>query len=141
MNCGNAGLNCRARHLPDTIRSLIPAVHSSPDCIQPAAIIILPCQNSLTIKPLTFLTSKRFFMQRYNMFDHIHKGLRAMLYETALLIKHADFWNVEEAEAVIERINDVIHSFEQHADTEDTYVFPAVRKYEPSVADVFEQEH
>jgi Hemerythrin HHE cation binding domain len=80
-------------------------------------------------------------MQRYNMFNQIHKGLRALLYETALQVQHADFWNVEETEAVIDRIGEVVVLFEKHAHTEDTYVFPAVEKYEPSVADAFEQEH
>ncbi|MDP4263376.1 MAG: hemerythrin domain-containing protein [Bacteroidota bacterium] len=80
-------------------------------------------------------------MQQYNMFNQVHKGLRALLYETALQIQHTDFWNVEEAEAVIERINEVVALFEKHAYSEDTYVFPAIEKYEPSVADAFEQEH
>jgi hemerythrin superfamily protein len=75
------------------------------------------------------------------MFNQIHKGLRALLYETALDIQHTDFWNVEETEKVIERIQDVVKLFEKHAFSEDSYVFPAIEKYEPSVADAFEQEH
>jgi iron-sulfur cluster repair protein YtfE (RIC family) len=80
-------------------------------------------------------------MQRYNIFNQIHKGLRAMLCETALQMQHADFWNVEEAEKVIEKINEVVRLFEKHAHSEDSHVFPAIEKYEPSVADAFEQEH
>lgn len=80
-------------------------------------------------------------MQRYNMFNQIHKGLRALLYETALEIQHTDFWNVEEAEEVIEGINEVVRLFEKHAHTEDNFVFPAVGKYDPAIADAFEQEH
>jgi iron-sulfur cluster repair protein YtfE (RIC family) len=75
------------------------------------------------------------------MFNQVHKGLRALLYETALQVQHTDFWNVEEAEATIESINEVVRLFEKHAHSEDTYVFPAIEKYEPSVADAFEQEH
>ena len=80
-------------------------------------------------------------MQRYNIFNQIHKGLRALLYETAQQIQHTDFWNVDEATTVIEKIHEVVRLFEKHADSEDNYVFPPIEKYEPSVADAFEQEH
>jgi len=80
-------------------------------------------------------------MQRYDMFNQIHKGLRALLYETALQIQHTDFWDVDEAEEAIGRINEIVRLFEKHAYSEDSHVFPAIEKYEPSVADAFEQEH
>jgi iron-sulfur cluster repair protein YtfE (RIC family) len=80
-------------------------------------------------------------MQRYNIFHQVHKGLRALLYETALQVQHTDFWNVEEAEDALERIEEVIRLFDKHAHSEDTLVFPAVEKYDPAVADAFEQEH
>ncbi|HEY6503823.1 MAG TPA: hemerythrin domain-containing protein [Chitinophagaceae bacterium] len=80
-------------------------------------------------------------MQRYNIFHQVHKGLKALLYETALQVQHTDFWNVEEADDAIDRIKEVIRLFEKHADSEDTLVFPAVEKYDPAIADAFEQEH
>ena len=80
-------------------------------------------------------------MQRYNIFHQIHKGLRAMLHETALHIQHADFWNIEETEEVMERTNELVRLFDKHAHSEDTHVFPAVEKYDPAIADAFEQEH
>jgi Hemerythrin HHE cation binding domain len=80
-------------------------------------------------------------MQRYNIFHQVHKGLRALLYDTAIQLLHTDFWNVEEADETIDRINEVIRLFEKHAHTEDTKVFPAVEKYDPAIADAFEQEH
>jgi hypothetical protein len=80
-------------------------------------------------------------MQRYNIFLQVHKGLRALLYETALQLQHTDFWNVEEGDNAIEMISDVVCLFEKHASTEDTLVFPSVEKYDPAVADAFEQEH
>lgn len=90
---------------------------------------------------LNHLTIKPFSMQRYNIFHLVHKGLRALLYETALQVQHTDFWNVEQAEQTIDRIKELIKLFDKHADTEDSFVFPAVEKYEPSVSDAFEQEH
>ncbi|MBC7949808.1 MAG: hemerythrin domain-containing protein [Chitinophagaceae bacterium] len=80
-------------------------------------------------------------MQRYNMFLQVHKGLKALLFETALQVQHTDFWNVDEAEDVIDRINDVVRLFEKHAHSEDTFVFPVIEKFEPSVKDAFEKEH
>lgn len=80
-------------------------------------------------------------MQRYNIFHQVHKGLRALLYETALQVQHTDFWHVEEGERAIEMIGYVVDIFEKHAFTEDTLVFPAVEKYDPAIADAFEQEH
>lgn len=80
-------------------------------------------------------------MLRYNIFHQVHKGLKALLYETAMQVQHTDFWNVDEANLVIERIHDVVRLFEKHAYSEDDYVFPAVEKYEPSISDAFEQEH
>jgi len=80
-------------------------------------------------------------MQRYNIFYQIHKGMKALLYETALQVQHTDFWNVDEADDAIETINEVIRLFEKHAHSEDELVFPAVEKYDPAMADAFEQEH
>ncbi len=80
-------------------------------------------------------------MQRYNMFTQVHKGLKALLYETALNIQHADFWNVDEADCVVQQVHEVISLFDKHAFSEDSFVFPAVERYEPAVADLFEKEH
>ena len=80
-------------------------------------------------------------MQRYNMFNQVHKGLRALLYDTAIFIQHTDFWNVDEAGDALRRIREVVSLFDRHAHAEDSFVFPAVKQYEPSVADLFEQEH
>lgn len=80
-------------------------------------------------------------MQRYNMFHQVHKGLRALLYETALCLQHTEFEDTVQAGESLDRLQEVIYLFNKHAHSEDTYVFPAVEKYEPSVADAFEQEH
>lgn len=80
-------------------------------------------------------------MQRYNIFFPIHKGLRAMLHETALFIQRTNFMNDDEAAELVKKIRDAITFFEKHAQTEDNYVFSAITAYEPSVVDAFEQEH
>lgn len=80
-------------------------------------------------------------MNRYNIFNQIHKGLRGLLYETALAIQQTDFNNREEAKAITAQLAEAIELFEKHADTEDLLVFPALQEYEPSVLLVFEAEH
>lgn len=80
-------------------------------------------------------------MNRYNIFNQIHKGLRSLLYETALLIQQTDFLNKEETKIALERVREVVELFEKHAYTEDTYVLPTLTEYEPAVVNVFEEEH
>jgi hemerythrin-like domain-containing protein len=80
-------------------------------------------------------------MKRYNIFYEVHKGLRVMLYETALQIQQTDFINSEEAEQTIEQVKAVIELFDKHAHSEDRFVFTAVQPYDPTAVDAFEQEH
>lgn len=80
-------------------------------------------------------------MNRYNIFNQVHKGLRALLYETALAIQQTDFNNREEAKTISAQLTEVVELFDKHADTEDSIVFPALQDYEPSVVLVFEDEH
>ena len=78
---------------------------------------------------------------RYNSFYKIHKGLRALLYETGLELQRTDFTNDEEATAILQEITGVVDLFERHAYHEDNYIFSAIEQYEPSIVDAFEQEH
>ena len=80
-------------------------------------------------------------MQRLNIFNQVHKGLRASLYETALLLQQANFTSANESDVAMERIKEVLMLFEEHARKEDFYILKAIVPYEPSVADAFEQEH
>ncbi|QEC67287.1 hypothetical protein FRZ67_08265 [Panacibacter ginsenosidivorans] len=80
-------------------------------------------------------------MQRYNAFNMIHKALRHMLYDTALTLQQTWFADIKEAETAIEKTEAVIHIFERHAHHEDTYVLPAVEKYNAALVASFEAEH
>lgn len=80
-------------------------------------------------------------MKRYNIFYQIHKGLRAMLYETAILLQQTDFSNEEEVNAIAERISEVVVLFDKHAYSEDNNVLTAIESSEPSVASMFAEEH
>jgi Hemerythrin HHE cation binding domain len=80
-------------------------------------------------------------MNRYNLFYQIHKGLKAMLYETTLCLQQTDFNNADETETALAQLQTVIALFNKHAHTEDTVVFAAIEKKEPALIHVFEQEH
>lgn len=80
-------------------------------------------------------------MQRYNIFFPVHKGLRALLFETALQLQQTDFTDREQSERAVEEVKQVVDLFEGHAHKEDHYIFAALAAYEPSVVCTFEQEH
>ena len=80
-------------------------------------------------------------MKRLNIFLLIHKGLRALLYDTALQLQHTEFTNEKEAEAALEALGETILLFEEHARKEDSIILPAITEYEPSIVDCFESEH
>ena len=37
-------------------------------------------------------------MKRYNIFNQVHKGLRALLYETIIKLQQTDFTDTEDAD-------------------------------------------
>jgi len=80
-------------------------------------------------------------MNRYNIFAQVHKGLRAMLYETALCLQQTDFTNTEEAAHSLELLVQTVDLFDQHAHTEDTMVFSTVVYTDAALVNVMEQEH
>jgi hypothetical protein len=80
-------------------------------------------------------------MQRYQIFNNIHKGLRAALYQTALKLQQTDFLIEEEAEEATNKVREVIMLFDTHAGKEDRFILPAIAAYEPSVVDLIELEH
>jgi hypothetical protein len=80
-------------------------------------------------------------MSRFNTFNQVHKALRAMLYDTALTLQQTYFGDPEEAETALEKVRIIVDVFDQHAAHEDKFILPAVQQYEPSIVDIFEQEH
>jgi hypothetical protein len=80
-------------------------------------------------------------MKRYNIFYEVHKGMRTMLYQTAMQIQQTDFINNEEAELILEQIKSVIELFYKYAHLEDKFVFAAIQPYEPAAVNSLEQEH
>src|SRR5688572_28526725 len=84
---------------------------------------------------------KLYTMMRFNIFNQIHKALRALLYDTALTLQRTHFANLEEAEPALEKLKQTLDMFDKHAEHENNAVLPAIQQYEPSLADAFEKEH
>ena len=78
-------------------------------------------------------------MQRYDIFESIHKGLKALLYNTALLLQQTDFSNGETEDDLIERVKETIQLFEEHLETESKYILQVIFDFEPGIADQFLQ--
>jgi hypothetical protein len=78
---------------------------------------------------------------RFNPFGQIHKGLRALLYHTALSLQHTDFTSDDETNDAVTKVKEVIHLFESHAHIEDTRVFPLLNETAPHLVTEFEQQH
>jgi hypothetical protein len=80
-------------------------------------------------------------MLRYNIFNMIHKALRAKLYDTALNLQQTYFADAEETKTVLEKVNEVINAFEQHGYHEDSILMPVIEKFQSATIASFEKDH
>lgn len=80
-------------------------------------------------------------MERYNIFNQVHKGLRAYLYETALAVQQTDFPKQEEAEKILLTIGDVLYYFGQHALYVERFLFPFIVDHNPGLIGIFRQQY
>jgi hemerythrin-like domain-containing protein len=80
-------------------------------------------------------------MSRINVFNQIHKGLRAMLYDTALTLQQTHFADSDQSDAAVKKVRTTVEMINAHTAHEDHFIFPAIQAYEPSLVDVFTMEH
>lgn len=80
-------------------------------------------------------------MNRFNIFNQIHKGLRAMLYNMALTIQHTDFSKEEEGRATLRKLKQVLELYSEHGQHEDVTLFPAVEGASADAVASLEAEH
>jgi hemerythrin-like domain-containing protein len=80
-------------------------------------------------------------MERLNIFNQIHKGLRAMLYNMALTLQQTDFSKEEEGKASLRKLRMVLDLYSQHGEHEDSTVFPPVQQVSPQAVAELEAEH
>lgn len=77
---------------------------------------------------------------RYNVFNQIHKGLRNLMYSTALDIQRTDFSQASARETV-DKVLLVLDLFEEHARHEDVHLLSMVAKCDAALAADFESDH
>lgn len=80
-------------------------------------------------------------MNRYNIFNQIHKGLRVVLFETATLIQQSDFRSKAASAAAIVKLQQTLGYFDGHAEHEHGYIFPLINKVNPTLVAEFDSEH
>lgn len=78
-------------------------------------------------------------MRRYNLF-RIHKGLRALLYDTALQLQKTAFSDFEQSDAALENIDLAIEFIEAHVNLEEAYIFSPLAKYEKATINAFNRQ-
>ena len=80
-------------------------------------------------------------MQRYNVFYLIHKGLRAMMYDTSANLQHTDFAHAAEYPHSLEKLEELVEVFDAHAGHEDGHIFTMLQACNPALQDEMEKEH
>lgn len=80
-------------------------------------------------------------MVRFNTFKKIHKGLRYLMFDTAIRAQQTDFMNETECLALVHQIEEMLMLFESHAHNEDHYLLAPVTKFDQAISQVFEAEH
>ncbi len=78
---------------------------------------------------------------RYDIFNLIHKGMRAILYSTGMSLQHTDLKNPEETISVFEKIYEVLTISNDHASHENKFIFPLIARYNIPAIKEFEVEH
>jgi len=79
--------------------------------------------------------------QRINVFNNIHKGLRTLMFDTAILAQQTDYGDVTQAATVLDQVELLLSMFNAHAYHEDFCILYEVGKYDPELIKEFEEEH
>lgn len=80
-------------------------------------------------------------MERYNILNRVHKGLKAFLYDRAIQAQQTDFTNVEEAVQTLDKIGEAMYLFGQHALYVERLLFPFVVDYNPGLISSFKAQY
>ncbi len=80
-------------------------------------------------------------MQRYNIFNQLHKGLQALLFDTAIMLQQTAFCNAAEGKYAIEKLDMLLHLFSEHALLEDRHLLPALRAFDEAAIGSLEKDH
>ncbi|WP_031529288.1 hypothetical protein [Dyadobacter crusticola] len=78
---------------------------------------------------------------RYNIFNSIHKALKAICYENALEIQRTDFPDLEEAEKTIENLEKTLALLDMHFKHESDFIHPLLEKVDMDIDRRFREKH
>lgn len=78
---------------------------------------------------------------RYNIFYQVQKGLRALLYETALRLQQTDFSNPENASKNLDELNAAVNLFTAHLYVEEQYSLRAIQHHAGLIFEDIKSEH
>ena len=78
---------------------------------------------------------------RVDLFSLIHKGVRRVLFDTAMELSRADFAAADETERAGAAIRRCFGLLREHADHEDREIQPWITRFSPAVASVLAAEH
>lgn len=80
-------------------------------------------------------------MQRYNVFLLVHKGLRAMMYDTSISLQHTDFGQMNYYPQSLEKLAVTLDTFDAHAGHEDNFIFCLLDPCAKQLMGEMEAEH
>jgi len=78
---------------------------------------------------------------RFNVFNQIHKGLRALMCDTIMQLQQTDLADEEKSRPALAQTALMLDFFDTHAWHEDNFVLAAAKEHAPEVMAMFEQEH
>lgn len=78
---------------------------------------------------------------RIDLYTSIHKGIRALLFETASAAARLDPARDDEVDVLVASVERLLGFLDEHAEHEDNLVMPALRKVAPSLASRLAGEH
>jgi hemerythrin HHE cation binding domain-containing protein len=78
---------------------------------------------------------------RFDLFTPVHKGLRAVLFETAARLARTDFSVAAEAMQAARAVERVVAFLDEHAGHEDAVILPVVEAHVPELFIALREEH
>ena len=80
-------------------------------------------------------------MERYNIFNQLHKGLQSQLADTLGMLRRIDFTRAGEAQPALRKVHALYRLFNDQSYLEDKWLLPVIVPFAPAVSFVLEQDH
>jgi hypothetical protein len=80
-------------------------------------------------------------MQRFDLYTHVHKAIRALLFDTVEVVGRTDFRQAGELPAMFAAVRQMIRLTREHAEHEDREVHPLLHRLAPELAADLEAGH